>query len=190
MMRLTDSWFFITKAVQDLGTALEEAKSDPGKIPAVFAAIGEVGETCSKCHKDNTPAVWNRYIWKDFNSVMINTPEGPLPWAEAKMKYMAAGFDGIGVNIKQGNQAGAAQSLGLFKTMFNNMRDSCSSCHSSERRYYVSGDIQAMISDMEANITNGDLTEAGEIRQGIGIESCYKCHVLHIPAQYAKVSQK
>lgn len=178
--------FYEPKAVKKLGRALDEHDTQ-----GVFEAIGEVGETCDKCHIENMPPVWNRYNWKDFETVNINTPEGQLPWSAAKRKYLlVGGLHGIVVNIKQGNQSGAQQSFGLFKSMFDNMTDACSSCHSSERRYYVSADIQAMINDIGTNINNGNLTKAYGIMQRVGIESCYACHVLHSPAQFAKVSQK
>ena len=136
------------------------------------------------------PEVWNHYNWKNFNDVMIRTPEGQLPWTAAKFKYLVIGFDGIGLNIEKRDQTGAQQSFALFKSMFSNMTVACSSCHATERSYYVSEDIQAMISDMGANIASGNLSRAEEIRQTIGMESCYKCHVLHTPAQLAKEGGK
>lgn len=139
------------------------------------------------------PAVWNKYNWKDFRNVTISTtnPEEPqLPWAAAKMKYLVAGFDGIGVNIQQGNQAGAKKSFELFTKMFNNTKQACSSCHATERRYYVSDDIMGMIRKMGREIDAGNLTSAENIRQGIGAQSCYACHVLHLPAQFEKVAGK
>ncbi len=93
--------------------------------------MGEVGATCVKCHTVNMLLVWNRYNWMDFRVLKMNTPDGQLPWAEAKMKYLVAGFDGIGVNIDDHNQSGAVKSFNLFKVMFDNMNATCSSCHLS-----------------------------------------------------------
>lgn len=185
--RLVPQWrkYYDQKAVKRLGKAL-----DAHDIPGVFEAIGEIGETCIRCHRETMPPVWNKYNWRDFETVMIDTPDGPMPWPEAKMKYLVIGFDGIGVNIRQNNQFGANRSFDLFKAMFDNMTDSCSSCHTSPRMYYVSGDIQTMITDVQSNITDGNLNQAGILLQGIGMESCYRCHVLHVPAQFAKTSRK
>ena len=104
------------------------------------------------------------------------------------MKYLVAGFDGIGINIKQGNQAGAQQSFELFTEMFNNTKQACGACHATERRYYVSDDIMGMINTLGQEIDAGNLTAAESIRQGIGAQSCYACHVLHMPAQFEKVA--
>ena len=178
--------YYDNEAVERMGDALET-----GDIPGVFQSMGEVGAGCANCHKDNMPAVWNKYIWKDFREVMINTPnpeEPQLPWAAAKMKYLVAGFDGIGINIKQGNQAGAQQSFELFTEMFNNTKQACGACHATERRYYVSDDIMGMIDTLGQEIDAGNLTAAESIRQGIGAQSCYACHVLHMPAQFEKVA--
>ncbi len=177
--------YYDQKPVENLGTAL-----DSGNVSAILGAAGGVAENCGRCHTENMPAVWNHYNWKNFNNVMISTPEGQLPWPAAKMKYLVIGYDGIGVNIEKKDQTGAQQSFNLFRSMFNNMTTACSSCHATERRYYVSQDIQAMISDMGANIASGNLSRAEEIRQTIGMESCYRCHVLHMPAQFAKEGGK
>ena len=190
--RMVPEWrsYYKPKAVRDLGEALDAASLDPSKIPGVFGAIEEVGKTCHKCHIENMPPVWSRYNWKDFSTVTIDTPEGKLPWAEAKMKYVDVGLVGIFVNAKQNNQTGAKQSFSLFKMMFDNMSDACSSCHSSERKYYVSEDIRSMINEAGKKIDSGNLTEAAGIIQGVGMESCYRCHVIHVPAQSAKESQR
>jgi len=177
--------YYDLDAVDKIGTALEI-----NNIPGVFDAMGEVGATCTGCHVENNPAVWNKYNWNDFRDLKMNTPQGPQQWVYAKNMYLLAGYDGIGINIKQGNPSAANQSFYLFKTMFYNMSDTCKSCHTSEPRYYVSEDVQTMIDEMGEKINAGDsanLSAADGIRQGIGME-CYRCHVLHMPAQYAKES--
>ena len=70
------------------------------------------------------------------------------------------------------------------------MNATCSSCHVSAPKYYVSADVQAMISAMGQEINTGNLSAARRIQQGIGMESCYRCHVLHMPAQFAKEETK
>lgn len=177
--------YYDPKPVENLGTAL-----DSGNASAISGAVGGVAENCNKCHTEYMPAVWNHYNWKNFNDVMISTPEGQLPWTAAKFKYLVIGFDGIGLNIEKRDQTGAQQSFNLFRSMFSNMTAACNSCHATEPRYYVSEDIQAMISDMGADIASGNLSRAEEIRQTIGMESCYRCHVLHVPAQLAKEGGK
>jgi hypothetical protein len=174
--------------VEKIGLSL-----DSGNVSEVFETIGKLGATCAGCHNEKMSPVWNKYNWGDFSKMTLNTPnpaEPVLPWPVAKIKYLAPGYDGIGVNIKNNNQKGAQQSFVLFKTMFDNMNSTCSSCHESSRKYYVSEDIRVMIDTMGEKIDSGNLTEAEGLRMGIGMESCYACHVLHMPAQFAKVKNK
>jgi len=176
--------YYNLKAVDDLGSALADGDQD-----AIEMAMGEVGKTCSDCHLDTMTPVYYKYYWGDFREVNIQTPDGPLPWKVAKMYYLLMGFDGIGVNIKEGDQAGAQQSFELFDSMFDNMSIACLECHDSMPRYYVSEDIQMMIDDMGAEIEAGEpanLTAANYLRYGIG-DSCHRCHIVHMPPQYAKV---
>ena len=187
---LVPEWkkYYDQDLVEKMGVSL-----DSGNVSEVFETLGKVGEKCAGCHNEKMPPVWNKYNWNDFSKMTLNTPnpdEPVLPWPVAKMKYMAPGFDGIGVNIKNNNQKGAQQSFVLFKTMFDNMNSTCSSCHVSSRKYYVSEDIRTMIDTMGEKINSGNLTEAEGLRMGIGMESCYACHVLHMPAQFAKVKTK
>lgn len=176
--------YYNQKAIDELGCALEGADPD-----AICEAMGKVGETCSDCHLDTMTPVYYKYYWGDFREVMIETPDGPLPWKQAKMNDLLVGFDGIGVNIKEGDQDGAQQSFELFNSTFDNMSFACLECHDSEPRYYVSEDIRAMIVDMGTNISAGNLIEANYLRYGIG-DSCHRCHIVHIPPQYAKVDGK
>ncbi|MCX9084373.1 MAG: hypothetical protein OIN87_06210 [Candidatus Methanoperedens sp.] len=180
--------YYDQAAVEKIGASL-----DSDDVPGVFENIGKVGEACVQCHKEKMVPIWNKYNWKDFSKLTMKTPnpeEPVLPFPAAKIKYLAFGFDGIGVNIKNNNQKGAKESFGLFKTMFDNLNSTCSSCHVSPRNYYVSSDVQAMIDMMGEKINSGNLSEAEGLRMGIGMESCYNCHVLHMPAQYAKVTSK
>ena len=173
--------YYDQKAVDKLGHAL-----DKGNPKAIGIAMGVVGETCSDCHLDTLTPVYYKYYWGDFGEVMIETPDGLKPWKVAKMYYLLMGFDGIGVNINEGDQAGAQQSFELFDSMFDNMSANCSACHNSEPRYYVSADIQTMIDYMGTNISDGNLADANDLRYGIG-DSCHRCHIIHMPPQYAKV---
>ena len=176
--------YYNQKAVDELGRALAE-----GDQNAIEIAMGEVGETCSDCHLDTLTPVYYKYYWGDFRDVMIETPDGSIPWKDAKMYYLLMGFDGIGVNIKEGDQAGAQQSFELFDSMFDNMSANCSECHDPGPKYYANEDIPTMIDTMGALIEAGgpaNLTAANDLRYAIG-DNCHRCHIVHMPPQYAKV---
>jgi cytochrome c553 len=187
--KMVPAWqkYYNQKAVDELGRAL--ADSDQS---AIEIAMGGVGETCSDCHLDTMTPVYYKYYWGDFREVMIETPDGPRPWKVAKMYYLLMGFDGIGVNINEGDQVGAQQSFELFDSMFDNMSAKCSECHDPGPKYYANEDIPTMIDTMGALIEAGgpaNLTAANYLRYDIG-DSCHRCHIVHIPPQYAKVDGK
>lgn len=178
--------YFDTDVVNGLGTALKSG--NPGEI---FPAIDKVGKTCSNCHEAEKPTVWAKYHWKDFRTITMvtgNPQEPELPFAAAKMKYLAPAFDGVIVNIKEGQKIEAAEGWNQFNAMFSNLEKSCLQCHSEPPRYFVSSDIKSLISKVGKDITAGNLQEAGDAMQQIGMESCYKCHVIHEPAQRIRES--
>jgi|GEM_PF-3129684 len=52
--------YYNISTVEKMGDAL-----DTGDIPGVFSAVGEVGASCTKCHVDTMPDVWNKCNDKD-----------------------------------------------------------------------------------------------------------------------------
>ncbi len=162
---------------------------DTGDVPNAFADIGKLGETCDKCHKVNTPEVWAKYYWKDFDSINVTTvnPNEPVaPWSEAMAKYLTPGFEGMITNLKERKGDAANQSFENFRSMLLNFKKACSKCHNTERKYFVSDDIMAVVNQTGDYVKSGNVTGVEQNVQIIGMESCYKCHVLHQPAQMMK----
>jgi len=179
------SEYYDTEAVSKLGNALES-----GNPHEVSPLMNKVGATCENCHKNNKPMVWAVYHWKDFRTINMTTinPEEPeLPWIAAKMKYMAPAFDGTIANIKEKQQKNATDSWSQFNAMFSNMEKTCFNCHKEAPRSFVSQDVKSLINSAGKQIASGDLDVAGNTMQQIG-DSCYRCHVIHEPAQRLRES--
>lgn len=151
---------------------------------AAFQDIGTIGATCSRCHADHQPQVWAKYYWRDFATVNVSTSHGNLSWTPA-MFALAGAFDGIGVNAAEGKQNEANNSFNQFKALYTDVKTACNNCHDTPRLYYVSDDVFAKIDQMGQNITAGNLQAVQANQQELGIQ-CYKCHVLHMPAQDMK----
>lgn len=185
---LVPEWnkYYNIDAVNRLGEAVE--RGDPGEI---FPALDEVGKTCSTCHRIEKPSVWAKYYWKDFRTITMETgnPQEPvLPFVLAKMRYLAPAFDGTIANIREKQQKNATDSLTQFSTEFSNLEKTCLSCHNTPRYYFVSQDVKSLISKAKQQIATEDLEGAEKTLQQIGMESCYKCHIIHEPAQRIKES--
>jgi hypothetical protein len=181
---LVPQWrgYYIPKSVEDIGKALRK-----GDIDGVNENMKKVEATCTDCHKDTMTPVWNKYYWKNFRNIKINTPEGPLPFAEGKFDYLDVGIAGMSANIMEGDKSGAQQSFNLFKSMFYNMKEVCVECHRTvSRKYYVDDEVLGLIDTLGEKINAGDLVGAGGIIPLIGEKSCHSCHILHMPAQYSK----
>ncbi len=171
--------YFDLAAVDKLGKDIKA-----NKIDAAFQDLGTIGATCSRCHADRQPQVWAKYYWRDFDTVNVTTSEGNLSWTPA-MFAIAGAFDGISVNAAEGEQNDAINSFSQFKALYTDLKKACDNCHDSPRFYYVSDDVFAKIDQMGQNVTAGNLQAAQANQQELGIE-CYKCHVLHMPAQDMK----
>jgi cytochrome c556 len=171
--------YFDIATVNKLGKDLKA-----NNTPAAFQDIGTIGATCNKCHGDNQPQVWAKYYWRNFNTVNVSTSQGNLSWSNA-MTALAGSFDGIGTNIAEGKQNDANDSFNQFKALYTNVKTACSNCHDTPRYYYVSDDVFAEIDQMGGNIAVDNIQNVQAIQQDLGTQ-CYKCHVLHMPAQDMK----
>ncbi len=154
-------------------------------VPAVFQDVGKIGQDCARCHGNEMPQVWAKYYWKDFDTVNVSTPEGNLSWTDAMTKYLDAAYSGTGSNIREGKQQDALNSSILFKTMMLNFKQACNDCHKTPRYYFVSDDVMANVTQMVNEIQAGKLADAEIIRQQLG-DTCFRCHVIHMPAQDMK----
>ncbi len=176
------SWkgYFDISAVKKLGNDISTNANDS----VLSKDIEKVGATCEKCMGERTAQVWAKYYWRDFDTVNISG----IAWPDA-MKMLAVNFAGIGANAAEGNQTATNNSFNQFKVSYADVKDACNNCHDSPRTYYVSDDVFAKIDQMGTNITENNLTNVQAIQKELGIQ-CYRCHVLHWPAQNMKSKMK
>lgn len=154
-------------------------------VDIVMQDIGNIGVSCDRCHEKVMPQVQAKYYWKDFNTVNVNTPMGNMAWTDA-MQVTATGFDGISVNLQEDKRTDAYNSWQLYKTMLGNLKDACNNCHNTPRYYFVSDDVMSKVDQMGADIAGNVAVDAIVLEQQQLGEDCYKCHVIHQPAQIMK----
>lgn len=76
--------------------------------------------------------------------------------------------------------------LNNFQKMVEGLNEGCKECHGKDdkRKYYTSSDVLNLLSKVadELNETQPDIENVSKTLNRAGIESCYKCHLVHIPA--------
>jgi cytochrome c556 len=171
--------------VEELGTALKT-----GDQAKVIAAVEKVGGGCSGCHVDNMAKVQHKYGWPDFSSVRAKDPlSGEEIDLHRLMVYLDISFTGISADIEQGQAENARKQYQGFKARFDTMASTCEDCHGpEERKYYVDSSVRAMMDELEKTIAGPSVEKekAEKLHMGIGMESCHKCHQVHIPAAFAQ----
>ncbi len=175
--------------VTNLGVALKS-----GDRVKIMEAHGKVGKVCHECHKEYMTKTYYKYHWKDVETIKV---KDPLSKEEVKystfMHYISANFTGIGLDLQQGQKENALKQFQGFKARFGTMKETCQECHDdkekkTERKYYVDESVMALI-DKLGQILNAPVTDPKTLEnlmQGIGGESCFKCHLVHVPAALAK----
>jgi cytochrome c556 len=174
---------FPTEPINELGNAMEIG--DPGKIMAAYETVGGI---CDVCHRQYMPAVYQRYHWGDFGAITVADPLTHEDVSFGRlMLLLETSFTGAGVDLEQGQLENARKQFQGFSSRFRAMVETCSGCHESERKYYADGQILGMIDSLGVRLNDATVDPAaiGALFQSIGIESCRKCHLVHLPAAYS-----
>ncbi len=174
--------------VDELGTAMKSG--DPGQI---MAAVEKAGETCDGCHKKYMPLVQQKYHWGDFDGISVTDPlsEQEVSFGQL-MLMMDANMAGVGLDVEQGQRENAMMQAQGLEARFGALKQACSACHDSEREYYVGSVTLDMLNRMKQALEeeSPDPQAIGGILNGIGEEGCFKCHLVHIPAAYARYQMR
>jgi len=171
--------------VVDLGAALKTG--DQGKV---MGAMEQMGKVCSDCHVRNMPRVQHKYHWGNFSSITVTDPLTKQEVSfQQLMLFVDASYTGIDVDTEQGQIENARQQLQSFRARFQTLEETCMNCHDTERHYFVDESVQGMVERLgEAlNAPVVDPKLVGTLTQNIGMESCFKCHLVHVPAAAAQL---
>jgi cytochrome c556 len=167
---------------------------DTGTQGKVMAAIEKVGQTCHQCHVSNMAKVQQKYHWGDFETIKIKDPlkEEEVSFTQLK-QGLNVNFVAIGLNIEQGQKENARKQLQAFKARFQTLKSICQNCHKKEEiKHYVDQTIFSLIENIELELGRSahDPNVVSSLTQKIGMESCFKCHLVHIPSAFAKLQWK
>lgn len=175
---------FPMEPVEALGAALES-----GRPESVMPAMGALGGVCNDCHHAFMPLAQHRYHWDDFKRINVSDPLSgqDLPFAQF-MHALEGDMTGIAIDARQGQLEQAQKHIQGFRARMTAFKESCMTCHETERHYYVDASIFAAIDTVNAALTaQPPRMETVQAQlMTIGQESCFKCHLVHIPAAYSR----
>ena len=183
--KMVPEWksLFPMAPVNGLGSALE---SDPARV---MPAIEPMGQVCTHCHQVYQPKAFFKYHWGDFHAITVSDPLSKQQTGFAQlMLFLEVNFAGIETNLRQGQYDNARKQFQGFRVRFNTMAETCMHCHDTERHYYIDKNIQDMIDRLDHALQANpvDAKQIEILSQGIGTESCFKCHLVHVPAAAAQ----
>jgi hypothetical protein len=162
----------------------EEALGTGDQQAIMAAAMVGVGTVCHDCHLANMVRVKYRYRFGDFAQIPATDPmTGASTNFTGVMQGMSFGLTGTINDLRQGQAEAAAQNYTAFKAWYEVSKGTCfQGCHDSERHYYISPDVDSLVSALGAAVEAGDVEAASEAAMGIGMKSCDGCHNVHIGA--------
>ncbi|MEW6455629.1 MAG: hypothetical protein AB1410_02785 [Acidobacteriota bacterium] len=185
--KLVPEWekYFPIEPVEELGAALKTG--DQGKVMLAYERVGNI---CTDCHIVNMPKVQWKYHWQDFSGIKV---KDPLTNEEVNftrfMQYLDTSFVGILLDIQQNQKENARKQFQGVNARFQTLKETCLNCHNTERKYYTDESVQDMIDKLGQALSapSVDPKVVEELAMGIGMESCHKCHLVHVPSAIAKL---
>lgn len=160
-----------------------------GDQQIIMSSFKKVGKVCHDCHIKNMVPVQQKYHWGDFTAISVEDPVQKINMSFSElMQAIELNFVGINIDLEQQQMENAFMHLEGFKARFEVLEETCSACHISERHYFVDQSVKTLIDQLEASMNKSpiDPNEIMGLGQKIGYESCFKCHLVHLPAAYAK----
>jgi hypothetical protein len=188
--KLVPEWktLFPLAPINGLGTALQTA--EPAKV---MAAIEPVANVCSGCHQVNQPKAFFKYHWGDFHAIKTTDPlsKQEVDFAQL-MLFLEVNFSGAQLDVEQAQIENTRKQFQGFRSRFQAVSETCMHCHDTERHYFIDKNIKEMIDklDQAYQANPVDATQIDRLIQGIGTESCFKCHLVHVPASAAQLTLK
>lgn len=171
--------------VEELGEALKAGAKD-----RIMAAYEKVGGICHACHVKYMVPVKAKYHWQDFRPIKVNdTITGTEADFVQLMRFLDFNLTGVTHNLKKGQWERAEQNSRAFLARFQSLKETCGECHgTSERTYFVDESIQQKILNLNKILSSSqpDQKEIANQIMTIGMESCFKCHLVHLSAPYTK----
>jgi hypothetical protein len=171
--------------IDELGESFEAGEQ--GKVMAAFEKVGKV---CHDCHITNMIKVQQKYHWGDFSELIVMDP---LTKEDVKFNQFMWNLEmsivGVSVDIEQGQVENALKHFETFNERFQELRETCYFCHETEREYFVDQKVQILMDKvgMTLKADSPDPKLIGKLLEGIGAESCFKCHLVHLPAAFTKI---
>lgn len=182
--RMVPEWetAYPLELLEELGNSLKE-----GHQEQVMLAIGNIGQACHACHVLNMSKVQQRYYWEDFSGIEVTDPvtQEEVEFDQLMMR-LEISFQGVGIDLERGQVDQTVKHFEAFQVRFEALTETCEVCHDTERTYYVDESIQGLVEKLGTMLRSPspDPKQVGVLSRKIGIESCTKCHWVHIPAAY------
>ncbi len=184
--KLVPEWekAYVMEPVEELGTAIRS-----GDQEKLMEAFGKIDKVCYDCHIVNTPKVQQKYHWDDYYGLSVTDLATNKEVSFKQLKqHLWSSFGGIGVDLEEGQLENALKHFEAFKARFQVLKETCEVCHETKREYYVDKNIQVLIDKLGVVLRSAspDPKIVGKLSQGIGMESCLKCHRVHSPTALTK----
>lgn len=149
----------------------------------------EIKEACHGCHETAMVEAQQRHSWPEFSGVMTHDSVLDEDVNLAGIMWgMELSLVGTLMEAGQGNMGRARGKFKDFQARYESMTQTCSVCHTTERKYYIDRDSQARVADIAKVLASPNPTPDALMGAVMGMSevTCDPCHRVHLPAAYTQ----
>ncbi len=161
--------------------ALQKA-AEQGDYKQAASTLRKLGLSCRSCHRDYRALAAALYRSPDFSAVRVEDTETleEEPYKRV-MERLTLLLNRIKIASEDERKQTALDSLGDLRQRFEDLGQSCESCHKDEaqKSRILGAETEKSLVALEQAIEAGEKKQTGRHLGTLAVQSCARCHSVH-----------
>ncbi len=159
---------------RELITSLQQSAA-AGRYQEIRPLLDRLERSCESCHSDYRAATAAIYRTADFSSIRI---ESSHPFGEY-MEQLSRQVNRISIASQDGMPDIALFSLDELEKGITRLGETCSGCHSHDKRIYPDPEMEKSLATLRHSLQNGTPRQQGRDLGALAVQACARCHGTH-----------
>jgi cytochrome c556 len=141
----------------------------------VTAALDELDESCTSCHRDYRAVTASLYRAPDFSSLRIS----PTLSYQDHMQELVRHVNAIKIAAEDGVPERALAALAELQQGMQELGKTCVRCHKKGSKAYPGKANDALLAELAQSLRSGTVKEQGRALGTLAVQACASCHGTH-----------
>ncbi len=141
----------------------------------VTAALDDLDESCTSCHRDYRAVTASLYRAPDFSTLSIS----PTVSYQAHMKNLIRHVNAIKIASEDGMPERALAALAELQQGMQVLGETCVRCHKKDTKAYPGAANDKLLATLAQHLRTGSVKEQGRALGTLAVQACARCHGTH-----------